>query len=246
MSTVSVPFIDFCSRIGENRLVWFIKRLANAGVRGIQDNRKKKKVGGLSNTPELTSIVSSISQVISMLASLGKLTGVGAIGLLKLLPEIIHPKLINLWKARLPELLQPLEGTGRGTWSWSEWQKTQRNEAPLLCLKPWLFILGSKSNELDIQGDTCIFPLIAHVLFLYKTLVLETLVADQVGNILPRNFYFCPGLPLVLEKLCFGIVLKSYYSSMLKYWNLVISVVTVEIGKTPRFRHGLKTLCPPD
>uniref|UniRef100_G3SS98 Maestro heat like repeat family member 2B n=1 Tax=Loxodonta africana TaxID=9785 RepID=G3SS98_LOXAF len=49
--------------------------------------------------------------VISMLASLGKLLGAGAIGLLKILPEIIHPKLVDLWKTRLPELLQPLEGT---------------------------------------------------------------------------------------------------------------------------------------
>lgn len=46
-----------------------------------------------------------------MLASLGKLCGAGAIGLLKILPEIIHPKLVNLWKTRFPELLQPLEGT---------------------------------------------------------------------------------------------------------------------------------------
>lgn len=128
-----------------------MKRLANVGIKGIQDNHKKDKVGGLSNTLELTSIFSSISQVISMLASLGKLSGVGAIGLLKLLPEIIHPKLVNLWKTRLPELLQPLEGTGRGTWPWSEEAKTQRNEASLLCLKS-LFILGSKSNDLGIQG----------------------------------------------------------------------------------------------
>ncbi|XP_005876064.1 PREDICTED: maestro heat-like repeat-containing protein family member 2B [Myotis brandtii] len=56
--------------------------------------------------------------VISMLASLGKLSGVGAIGLLKLLPEIIHPKLINLWKARLPELLQPLEGKNASIALW--------------------------------------------------------------------------------------------------------------------------------
>ncbi|XP_016079611.1 PREDICTED: maestro heat-like repeat-containing protein family member 2B [Miniopterus natalensis] len=48
--------------------------------------------------------------VLSMLASLGRPCGAGAIGLLKLLPEIIHPKLVNLWKTRLPELLQPLEG----------------------------------------------------------------------------------------------------------------------------------------
>lgn len=46
-----------------------------------------------------------------MLASLGKLCGAGAIGLLKTLPEIIHPKLVDLWKTRIPELLQPLEGT---------------------------------------------------------------------------------------------------------------------------------------
>ncbi|XP_036166748.1 maestro heat-like repeat-containing protein family member 2B [Myotis myotis] len=56
--------------------------------------------------------------VISMLASLGKLSGVGAIGLLKLLPEIIHPKLVNLWKARLPELLQPLEGKNASIVLW--------------------------------------------------------------------------------------------------------------------------------
>uniref|UniRef100_A0A2K6E561 Maestro heat like repeat family member 2B n=1 Tax=Macaca nemestrina TaxID=9545 RepID=A0A2K6E561_MACNE len=49
--------------------------------------------------------------VISMPASLGELRGAGAIGLLKILPEIIHPKLVDLWKIRLPELLQPLEGT---------------------------------------------------------------------------------------------------------------------------------------
>ncbi|TKC36725.1 hypothetical protein EI555_015344, partial [Monodon monoceros] len=49
--------------------------------------------------------------VISMLASLGKLRGVGAIGLLKILPEIIHPNLVELWKTRIPELLQPLEDT---------------------------------------------------------------------------------------------------------------------------------------
>uniref|UniRef100_A0A0D9RW97 Maestro heat like repeat family member 2B n=2 Tax=Cercopithecidae TaxID=9527 RepID=A0A0D9RW97_CHLSB len=48
--------------------------------------------------------------VISMPASLGELRGAGAIGLLKILPEIIHPKLVDLWKIRLPELLQPLEG----------------------------------------------------------------------------------------------------------------------------------------
>ncbi|XP_023094611.2 maestro heat-like repeat-containing protein family member 2B isoform X4 [Felis catus] len=56
--------------------------------------------------------------VISMLASLGKLCGAGAIGLLKILPEIIHPKLVDLWKARLPELLQPLEGKNTSIVLW--------------------------------------------------------------------------------------------------------------------------------
>lgn len=46
-----------------------------------------------------------------MLASLGNLCGAGAIGLLKILPEIIHPNLVELWNTRIPELLQPLEGT---------------------------------------------------------------------------------------------------------------------------------------
>lgn len=45
-----------------------------------------------------------------MLASLGQLCGASAIGLLKIVPEIIHPKLVDLWKTRLPELLKPLEG----------------------------------------------------------------------------------------------------------------------------------------
>ncbi|XP_045295335.1 maestro heat-like repeat-containing protein family member 2B isoform X2 [Leopardus geoffroyi] len=56
--------------------------------------------------------------VISMLASLGKLCGAGAIGLLKILPEIIHPKLVDLWKTRLPELLQPLEGMNTSIVLW--------------------------------------------------------------------------------------------------------------------------------
>lgn len=81
------------------------------GIQGIHNKRKEEQVGGLLNTPELTIIFSSIFQVLSMLASLGRPCGAGAIGLLKLLPEIIHPKLVNLWKTRLPELLQPLEGT---------------------------------------------------------------------------------------------------------------------------------------
>ncbi|XP_039100222.1 maestro heat-like repeat-containing protein family member 2B isoform X1 [Hyaena hyaena] len=56
--------------------------------------------------------------VISMLTSLGKLHGAGAIGLLKILPEIIHPKLVDLWKTRLPELLQCLEGKNTSIVLW--------------------------------------------------------------------------------------------------------------------------------
>ncbi|XP_069897204.1 maestro heat-like repeat-containing protein family member 2B isoform X2 [Dipodomys merriami] len=56
--------------------------------------------------------------VISMLASLGKLCGAGAIGLLKLFPGIIHPKLVDLWRTRLPELLQPLEGKNASIVLW--------------------------------------------------------------------------------------------------------------------------------
>ncbi|XP_036134746.1 maestro heat-like repeat-containing protein family member 2B [Molossus molossus] len=85
-----------------------------------------------NNAPESTALVISTGAVklpspqqllarllvVSMLASLGKLCGVGAIGLLKILPEIIHPKLVNLWKTRLPELLQPLEGKNAGITLW--------------------------------------------------------------------------------------------------------------------------------
>ncbi|XP_003793041.1 maestro heat-like repeat-containing protein family member 2B [Otolemur garnettii] len=56
--------------------------------------------------------------VISVLASLGKLRGAGAIGLLRIMPEIIHPKLVDLWKTRLPELLQPLEGKNTSVALW--------------------------------------------------------------------------------------------------------------------------------
>ncbi|XP_070332730.1 maestro heat-like repeat-containing protein family member 2B isoform X2 [Odocoileus virginianus] len=56
--------------------------------------------------------------VISMLASVGKLLGAGAIGLLKILPEIIHPNLVELWKTRIPELLQPLEGKNTSIVLW--------------------------------------------------------------------------------------------------------------------------------
>ncbi|XP_005386302.1 PREDICTED: maestro heat-like repeat-containing protein family member 2B isoform X1 [Chinchilla lanigera] len=56
--------------------------------------------------------------VISILASLGKLCGASAIGLLKIVPEMIHPKLIDLWKTRIPELLQSMEGKNASTVLW--------------------------------------------------------------------------------------------------------------------------------
>ncbi|NP_001159538.1 maestro heat-like repeat-containing protein family member 2B isoform X1 [Mus musculus] len=56
--------------------------------------------------------------VISILASLGQLCGAGAIGLLKIMPEIIHPKLAEMWKTRMPALLQPLEGSNASIVLW--------------------------------------------------------------------------------------------------------------------------------
>uniref|UniRef100_H0V0M2 Maestro heat like repeat family member 2B n=1 Tax=Cavia porcellus TaxID=10141 RepID=H0V0M2_CAVPO len=56
--------------------------------------------------------------VISVLASLGKFCGVSAIGLLKIVPEMIHPKLIDLWKTRIPELLQSMEGKNASMVLW--------------------------------------------------------------------------------------------------------------------------------
>ncbi|KFO29155.1 HEAT repeat-containing protein 7B2 [Fukomys damarensis] len=56
--------------------------------------------------------------VISVLASLGKLCGAGAIGLLKIVPEMIHPKLIDLWKTHIPVLLQSMEGKNANMVLW--------------------------------------------------------------------------------------------------------------------------------
>ncbi|XP_031216164.1 maestro heat-like repeat-containing protein family member 2B isoform X3 [Mastomys coucha] len=56
--------------------------------------------------------------VISILASLGQLCGAGAIGLLKIMPELIHPKLVEMWKTRMPALLQPLEGSNASIVLW--------------------------------------------------------------------------------------------------------------------------------
>ncbi|XP_021039449.1 maestro heat-like repeat-containing protein family member 2B isoform X2 [Mus caroli] len=56
--------------------------------------------------------------VVSILASLGQLCGVGAIGLLKIMPEIIHPKLVEMWKTRMPAFLQPLEGSNASIVLW--------------------------------------------------------------------------------------------------------------------------------
>ncbi|KAK2495493.1 hypothetical protein MC885_006889 [Smutsia gigantea] len=75
-----------------------------------QESPYDEKRIGLVKLPSPQQLLARLL-VISMLASVGKLHGAGAIGLLKILPEIIHPKLVDLWKIRLPELLQPLEGT---------------------------------------------------------------------------------------------------------------------------------------
>ncbi|XP_075398761.1 maestro heat-like repeat-containing protein family member 2B [Tenrec ecaudatus] len=83
--------------------------------------------------------------VISMLASLGKLVGAGAVGLLKVLPEIIHPKLAELWKTRLPELLQPLEGKNASIALW---------ETMLLqLLKETLWKIGDVAWTIQLSRD---------------------------------------------------------------------------------------------
>ncbi|MBZ3889637.1 Maestro heat-like repeat-containing protein family member 2B [Sciurus carolinensis] len=83
--------------------------------------------------------------VISVLASLGSLRGAGAVGLLKILPEIIHPKLIDLWKTRLPELLKPLEGNNAGVVLW---------ELMLLqLLKESLWKISDKAWTIQLSQD---------------------------------------------------------------------------------------------
>ena len=95
---------------------------------------KRKSSVSLLNTPELISNFSSILQVISMLASVGKLRGAGAIGLLKILPEIIHPNLVELWKTRIPELLQPLEGTSAWDQALFKEARARRTRQPFCVL----------------------------------------------------------------------------------------------------------------
>ncbi|XP_060039850.1 maestro heat-like repeat-containing protein family member 2B [Erinaceus europaeus] len=56
--------------------------------------------------------------VISVLAGVGKLCGIGAVRLLKILPEIIHPKLVDLWNTQIPELLKSLEGKSINISQW--------------------------------------------------------------------------------------------------------------------------------
>ncbi|KAM8812636.1 maestro heat-like repeat-containing protein family member 2B [Rhynchonycteris naso] len=83
--------------------------------------------------------------VISMLASLGKLCGAGAIGLLKILPELIHPKLVKLWKTRFPELLHPLEGKNTCLVLW---------EAMLLqLLKESLWAISDEAWTIQLSQD---------------------------------------------------------------------------------------------
>uniref|UniRef100_A0A8C0SE52 Maestro heat like repeat family member 2B n=1 Tax=Canis lupus familiaris TaxID=9615 RepID=A0A8C0SE52_CANLF len=83
--------------------------------------------------------------VISILASLGKLRGAGAIGLLKILPEIIHPKLVDLWKTRFPELLQSLEGKNTSIILW---------ETMLLqLLKESLWKIGDVAWTIQLSQD---------------------------------------------------------------------------------------------
>lgn len=94
-----------------------------------------------------------------MLTSLGKLHAVGAIGLLKILPEIIHPNLVEHGKHAYLSSCSLWKIQRSGVRSLSKEARTQGNEAPLLCLKPLMFTLGSKNNELDMQGRQLYFVL---------------------------------------------------------------------------------------
>uniref|UniRef100_A0A8C9DYB0 Maestro heat-like repeat-containing protein family member 2B n=1 Tax=Phocoena sinus TaxID=42100 RepID=A0A8C9DYB0_PHOSS len=88
--------------------------------------------------------------VISMLASLGKLHGVGAIGLLKILPEIMHPNLVELWKTRIPELLQPLEDT-------REWDQLLKESLWKINDVAWTIQLSRDFNQqMDSYSNTSV------------------------------------------------------------------------------------------
>ncbi|XP_058164366.1 maestro heat-like repeat-containing protein family member 2B isoform X2 [Dasypus novemcinctus] len=77
----------------------------------------------------------------------GNLRGIGAIGLLKTLPEIINPKLADLWKTRLPELLQPLEGKNSSIVLW---------ETMLLqLLKESLWKISDTAWTIQLSQDFC-------------------------------------------------------------------------------------------
>lgn len=86
------------------------------------------------------------------------------------------------------------------------------------------------------------FSLTLYVLFLYQILVLRE---DLVGNILSRNFYFCSDLFHVFRETLFWHSSKKLLFSHVRYENVIISVVTVEIHKKSRCFRGLQTLCPP-
>ncbi|KAF3828619.1 hypothetical protein GH733_004820 [Mirounga leonina] len=97
-----------------------IRRLLMAEERKKNDTKESTALVVSTGAVKLPSPQQLLARllVISMLASLGKLCGAGAIGLLKMLPEIIHPKLVDLWKTRFPELLQPLEGKNTSIVLW--------------------------------------------------------------------------------------------------------------------------------
>lgn len=144
----------------------------------------------LLNTPELIINFSSILQVISMLASVGKLCGAGAQGLLKILPEIIYPNLVerventHTWT---PTAFGRYKCMGSGL---IQGGKSTKNKATLLCLKPWVLILDNKNSDLDMQGgQLCFCP---NFRFHFSTRYLYCKWGGQVGYILSKNFYLWP------------------------------------------------------
>ena len=166
------------------------------------------------NTPELISNFSSILQVISILASVGKLRGAGAIGLLKILPEIIHPNLVELWKTRIPELLQPLEGTSAWDQVLFKEARARRTRHPFSVLSHECSCQTIRTLNLIRKVDSSVFLRLLR--FHFSTKYLYCKKARWV-TYLARTFTCALAFFLYLEKSSFGSILKCYYSSMLEY-----------------------------
>ncbi|XP_056680551.1 maestro heat-like repeat-containing protein family member 2B isoform X2 [Monodelphis domestica] len=97
--------------------------------------------------------------VIAVLASEGQPCGTGAVGLLKSMPNIIHPNLIDLWKELIPKLLLPLEGNCYKVALWEDmllellreslWKINDRNWSIQLTQEFMLQMEGYNDNSIE-------------------------------------------------------------------------------------------------